>query len=125
MIESWVIDDGSGESVLLDNVAEALRARFADGRCETWLRSSSGRLLAFLTNGERASVSLLEGEGEPGQHAIAPGATGASLGFILSNGQHDEYADEETVPLAEALRIVVHIVGQGVWPSDACRLDDR
>ncbi|MFD8814518.1 hypothetical protein ACFV23_24255 [Streptomyces sp. NPDC059627] len=124
MIESWTIDDGSGVTVSPDAVAQTLRARFGDGRCETWFSSSSGRLLAFLTNGVRASVSLLEGEGEPGEHAVAPGATGSSEGFILANGQHDEYQDEETVPLEEGLRIVVHVVSEGRWPTDAHSVND-
>ncbi|MER5686211.1 hypothetical protein [Streptomyces sp. NPDC002205] len=42
-----------------------------------------------------------------------------SEGFVLSNGQHDEYPDEHTLPIGEAFRIVDHIVSQGSWPPDA------
>lgn len=64
-------------------------------------------------------VMLLEDESDPGKHAVTPEVEGSSDGFVLSNGQDDEYPDEDTVPIGEALRIVEHIVGTGSWPADA------
>ncbi|MFF8392571.1 hypothetical protein [Streptomyces sp. NPDC016172] len=125
MIESWVVDDGSSLPVSSETVRDTLQARADRGQYETWLSSSSGRLLAFVTNTKRASVSLLDGEGEPGEHAVDPGAEGSSEGFILSNGQHDEYPDEDTVPLEEAFRFVGCILRQGSWPDDAHWVVDR
>lgn len=117
MTESWRLDDGGaiGPNAAVDE----LRARIGRGTLETWLTSSSGRLLAVVTNTRRAMVMLLDGEGDPGEHAVAPGADGWSDGFVLSNGQDDEYPDEDTVPLAEAFRIVRHIVAHGTPPEDA------
>lgn len=43
-------------------------------------------------------VMLLEEEGDPGGHAVAPGTQGSSGGFVLANGQDDEHPDENTVP---------------------------
>nr|WP_202469065.1 hypothetical protein [Streptomyces sp. SID2888] len=106
-------------------VPEALRSRIGSGQLETWLTSSSGRLLAFVTNTERAMVMLLEGEGDPGEHAVDPGAQGSSDGFVLSNGQDDEYPDEDTVPIGEAFGLVEQIVGTGSWPADARWVIDR
>ncbi|MFF3355367.1 hypothetical protein ACFYWN_22630 [Streptomyces sp. NPDC002917] len=125
MIEPWVIDDGITVPVLSERVLQTLRARIADGLLETWLTSSSGRSLAFVTNTERAMVVLLEGEGDPGEHAVDPGADGSSEGFVLSNGQHDEYPDEDTVPLDEAFRIIDHIVSKGSRPPNARWVVDR
>ncbi|MER7811850.1 hypothetical protein [Streptomyces sp900116325] len=125
MIESWVIDGGITVPVLSEMVLQTLRARIADGVLETWLTSSSGRSLAFVTNTERAMVVLLEGEGDPGEHAVDPGADGSSEGFVLSDGQHDEYPDEGTVPLEEAFRVVDHIVSKGTWPLNARWVVDR
>ncbi|MEU8832532.1 hypothetical protein [Streptomyces sp900116325] len=125
MIESWVIDGDITVPALSDMVLQTLRARIADGLLETWLTSSSGRSLAFVTNTERAMVVLLEREGDPGEHAVDPGADGSSEGFVLSNGQHDEYPDEDTVPLEEAFRIVDHIVSKGSWPPNAHWAVDR
>ncbi|MGV9921984.1 hypothetical protein ACWDUK_32990 [Streptomyces cellulosae] len=69
-------------------------------------------------------VILFEGEyGE--QHATSPGAVGSSGGFALSNGQVDEYPDDETVPLEAALRIVSHLLREGSWPADAQWAADR
>ncbi|KAB1978563.1 hypothetical protein F8144_39535 [Streptomyces triticiradicis] len=125
MIESWVINDDSPVPVSSAVVLEVLRSRIDSGQLETWLTSSSGRSLAFVTNAERAMVMLLEDEGDPGKHAVDPGAEGVSFGFVLSNGQGDEYPDEDTVPVREAFRLVEHIVGTGSWPADARWVVDR
>ncbi|MEV6162765.1 hypothetical protein AB0L71_12710 [Streptomyces sp. NPDC052052] len=125
MVESWVIDDGSAVPVPSEVVWETLRARVDRDLLETWLTSSSGRSLSFVTNTERAMVMLLDGEGDPGEHAVDPGAEGSSVGFVLSNGQHDEYPDHDTVPIDEAFRLVEHMVGTGSWPADARWVVDR
>ncbi|WP_200146747.1 MULTISPECIES: hypothetical protein [Streptomyces] len=125
VIESWVISDDSPVPVSSEVVLEALQSRIDGGQLETWLISSSGRSLAFVTNAERAMVMLLEDEGDPGEHAVDPGAQGSSGGFVLSNGQDDEYPDEDTVPLREAFRLVKQIVGTGSWPADARWVVDR
>ncbi|WP_436843395.1 hypothetical protein [Streptomyces narbonensis] len=78
VIESWVINDDSPVPVSSVGVVEALRSRIDSGQLETWLTSSPGRLLAFVTNAERAMVVLLEGEGDPGEHAVDPETAGSS-----------------------------------------------
>ncbi|WP_225803310.1 hypothetical protein [Streptomyces sp. NK15101] len=120
MIESWVINDDSPVPVSPAVVPEVLRSRVGSGQLETWLTGSSGRSLAFVTNTERAMVMLLAEEGDPGEHAVDPGAEGSSDGFVLSNGRDDEYPDQDTVPIHEAFELVEHIVGTGSWPADAC-----
>lgn len=124
MTESWVIDDSS-TALSSEAVREILRARISGGALDTWLTSSSGRGLAFVTNTERAMVVLTDGEGDPGEHAVDPGSEGSSDGFLLSNGQYDEYLDEDTVPLEEAFRLVAHIISKGSWPPGASWTVDR
>lgn len=123
MAESWRFDGGA--PLTPDAAVEELRARSGRGTLESWLTSSSGRLLAVVTNTRRAMVMLLDGEGDPGEHAVDPGADGWSDGFVLSNGQDDEYPDEDTVPLPQALRIVRHILAHGTPPGDAPWKVDR
>ncbi|MFL9680691.1 hypothetical protein [Streptomyces sp. KL110A] len=125
MIESWVINGHSPVPVSSEVVLEALRTRIDSGQLETWLASSSGRSLAFVTNTERAMVMLLDDEGDPGEHAVDPGAQGSSDGFVLSNGQGEEYPNEDTVPICEAFRLVKQIVAMGSWPADARWTVDR
>ncbi|MFH9959612.1 hypothetical protein ACH4OX_36120 [Streptomyces roseolus] len=125
MIESWVINGDSPVPVSSEVVLEALRSRIDSGQLETWLASSSGRSLAFVTNAERAMVMLLEDEGDPGEHAVDPGAHGLSGDFVLCNGQEDEYPDEDTVPIGEAFRLVKQIIGTGSWPADSRWAVDR
>ncbi|MFD5107248.1 hypothetical protein [Streptomyces cinereoruber] len=119
-----MINDDSPVPVSSAGVVEALRSRVDSGQLETWLTSSAGRLLAFVTNAERAMVVPLKGEGGPGEHAVDPGTAGSSDGFVLSNGQADEYPDEDTVPIREAFRLVEHIVGMGSWPADTPCVND-
>ncbi|MFD5894918.1 hypothetical protein [Streptomyces sp. NPDC060366] len=130
VVESWVFMDGNERgdgalSVAPDEAVAELRRRIARGSFESWLAGSSGRLLAVVTNAERAMVVLLAGEGDPGEHATDPGAEGWSDGFVLANGQGDEYPDEDTLPLDEALRIVGHILATGGPPADAAWTVDR
>lgn len=68
---------------------------------------------------------LLDDEDEPGEHAVAPGAEGASNGFILENGQNDEYPNTDTVTLGEAFRIVRHVLVHGAPPPDTVWKSDR
>jgi hypothetical protein len=128
--ESWTIEAAGATgadttaSVSPEDAPDVIRSRIAGGHCETWLISSVGRSLAINSNGARAMVMLLDEPGDPGGHAIDPGAEGRSDGFILDNGQHDQYADVDTVPLAEALQIVSCILRTGApapgtpWKSD-------
>ncbi|WP_030422325.1 hypothetical protein VM636_03340 [Streptomyces sp. SCSIO 75703] len=125
MSETWVIEEDGTGAVAGGAVREALRTRIARGRLETWLTGSSGRSLAIVTNTERAMVVLLARQGDPGEHAVDPGAEDWSDGYALANGQDDAYPDEDTVPLDEAFRIVEHIVGTGTWPADARWVSDR
>ncbi|MFF2957228.1 hypothetical protein ACFVVU_38560 [Kitasatospora sp. NPDC057965] len=125
MFESWVINGDDPASVSSETVREVLRSRIDRGPRETWLASSSGRSLAFVTNTERAMVILLEEEGDPGEHATDAGAEGTSSGFVLSNGQRDKYLDQDTVPIREAFELIEHILGTGSWPADARWAADR
>ncbi|MFB6716189.1 MULTISPECIES: hypothetical protein [unclassified Streptomyces] len=124
MAESWTFD-GDTVPVAPDEALDMLGLRIAEGKLETWLTSSSGRRLAVVSNAERAMVMLLDGEGDPGEHAVDRGAEGRSDGFGLSNGQDDEYPDADTVPPAEALRIVRHLLSAGTPPADAAWTVDR
>lgn len=124
VVETWEIDDD--RTVLVSSeVVAILQVRVGGGWLETWLASSRGRLVAFVANTERAMVMLIAEEGDPGEHAVDPRAEGMSGGFVLSNGQHDEYLNKDTVPFDEALRIVEYIVGNGSWPSDVHWVIDR
>ncbi|MFI1170027.1 hypothetical protein [Streptomyces melanogenes] len=117
MIETWAFGEGA-LPVTADEAVHELGRRIADGHLESWLTSSTGRCLAVTTNTDRAMVMLLDGEAGSGEHVVAPGAEGVSDGFILENGQNDEYPDTDTVTLGEALRIVQHVLAHGGPPPD-------
>jgi hypothetical protein len=62
---------------------------------------------------------VLDEPGDAGEHAIDPTETGQQSGYVLSNGQHDTYDNRDTVPLAQALMIVEHIISSGRPPDGA------
>jgi hypothetical protein len=92
---------------------------------ETWFEDEQGRLLAVVTNGKRAMVMLLDGEGDPGEHLVDPHGEGRSGGYLLSNGQVDTYDDRDTVAYSVAGRAVACLIDHGVWPADVTVADDR
>ncbi|MFD9269561.1 hypothetical protein ACFWB1_29540 [Streptomyces goshikiensis] len=124
MDESWFLTD-SAVPASAATALDVLQERIAAGHLETWLISSRGRSLAIISNTDRAMVMLLDDEADPGEHALSPGASSLSSGFVLANGQHDEYPDEDTVPLTEAMRIVGQILTTGAPPTDAPWAIDR
>ncbi|MFJ1751345.1 hypothetical protein [Kitasatospora sp. NPDC088134] len=125
--ERWEFADGpgSGADGSVAGLVAGLRGRIGGGRLENWLHSSLGRQLAVVSNGERAMVLLLSGPGDPGEHAVTPGADGCSDGFVLANGQADTYPDADTVPLERALHLVAHLLTTGAPPPDAPWSIDR
>ena len=112
MAEEWSVLDE--ERVVSGNEAVArVSANVDDGVLTTYFRSDFGRLLALVSNGTRAMVVLMSGEGDPGEHAVSPGAVGSSDGYVLDNGQEDTYEDADTVPLPDALIALGSIIDSG------------
>jgi hypothetical protein len=116
MVDSWVFDDGAAAATP-DTTLRELRERIAAGRLESWLTSTAGQSLGIISNTERAMVLLFDADGGS-RNAVDPGATGWSEGYLLANGQHDAYPDDDTVPLPEALRIIGRILTTGEPPAD-------
>jgi len=74
---------------------------------EVWLAANSdGPTLAMLVNGERAWLMYLRHQdGDPSfssRNAHYSGPAEATIEFLLSNGQRDEYPVAWTLPLEEA-----------------------
>ena len=80
MAEAWKVLDE--QRVLSGSEVRALLSTHVDeGRLTTYLRSDGGRLLTFVSNGTRAMVVLMERAGDPGEHAVSPGAVRSSDGY--------------------------------------------
>ena len=88
-------------------------ANVGDGLLTTYFRRGLGRLLVVVSNGTRAMVVLMSGEGDAGEHAVSPGAVGSSDRNVLDNGQEDTYEDADTIPLADAIEAVRSIIDSG------------
>jgi len=97
MSERWrVQDEGAfinGDEAVL-RVVEGLEA----GTHETWFGSESGRVVCIV---------LLDHDGDAGQHLSDPlGGDEPVAGFVLANGQVDQYAGRDTVALDSALDVL-------------------
>lgn len=115
MDEVWCADDGT---VLQQADVERVLSR----QPMTTMSSSRGRALMFVSNGARAMVVLIDHEGDAGQHLGDPTGAGVSGGYVLDNGQVDEYPDRDTVEFATALDVVRAVVSGSpasvTWVSD-------
>jgi len=105
--------------------AQKIRDRMADGTLTTSFETDRGRIMADVTNGLRAMVMLLDEPGDRGEHAIDPDAPGEQCGYVLENGQHDTYANRDTVALDVALALVEHLADHGRPSADVAWEIDR
>ena len=96
--------------------------RMAAGELTTMLESDAGSTLILVTNRARAMIMLTGLGGESG-HATDPLADGLSGGFLLDNGQEDEYRDRDTVALPRALAVIDHILTRSGPPAEGWSVD--
>ena|SRR5918994_5369361 len=108
----------AGDWLSASEARAQVASRIAEGELTTWLVSSDGRMLGLVSNRVRAMVVLMTGEGDAGEHAVDETAIGSSNGFVLDNGQVDEYPNQDTVPVDVALRVVSSVVQHGTPPPD-------
>jgi len=123
VVERWSVQDGAR----LADGGEALRVveeRISRGAFETWFESDHGRMMAIVTNGDRALLMVLRATGDAGEHLIDPRATDREQGgYELSNGQSDTYAERDTVPLRTALQVVASVVDGENHPTASWQED--
>ena len=124
MAEEWSVLDEE-RKVSGDKAAARVSTNVDDGRLTTYFRSDLGRLLVVVSNGTRAMVVLMSGEGDPGEHAVSPEAVGSSDGYVLDNGQEDTYEDADTIPLPDALKALRSIIDSGRPPPGTSWRGDR
>jgi hypothetical protein len=99
-----------------ESIIDAIDSRVSRGELTTWLESDSGRIVGWVTNRERVMLMVMDRPGDAGEHAIDPDAPGSSSGFVLENGQSDEYADRDTVTTERARRILRSVLTTGQVP---------
>jgi hypothetical protein len=110
--EAWSLEGGE---VHATSVPALLRDRISSGLRWSAFEHSSGEVVMFVTNGERAMVAVLDEPGDPGSHAVDPTAgPGTSGGYVLDNGQADEYLNADTVPVDTGITAVAHFIGNRV-----------
>ena len=124
MDEKWSVLDEE-RVVSGDEAVAHVSANVDGGMLTTYFRSDLGRVLVFVSNGTRAMVVLMSGEGDPGEHAVSPDSVGSSDGYVLDNGQEDNYEDVDTIPVPEALTALRSIIDSGQPPPGTSWSDDR
>jgi hypothetical protein len=109
--DGWRVE--GGPDVRTGNAAADF-ARDAISAGQTYIRfvRSEEQSLTFGTNGARVALVLWSREGhDEGMQAIEPAAgQGSQDGYVLENGQRDNYPDRDTVSVDRAIEAVRHIV---------------
>ncbi|WP_454294114.1 hypothetical protein [Salana multivorans] len=122
-VRHWWLAGSSERALIVGEMPAIVRERTAAGQLSTCFEANAGLVLQIVTNGERAMVMLLARSDGTGGHAINPTATGSSAGYLLENGQEDEYADHDTVPLPTAFALIEHIGVHGTPPHQDWQTD--
>jgi hypothetical protein len=106
---------GSGRAVTGDEAARLVQESVKSGQLEVWFEHGKEKSLSLITNGRRAMVVLWGRLGyDEGVFAVDAAAGDAEHGgYVLQNGQHDSYPDNQTVPLDSAIEAVRYIVDHG------------
>jgi hypothetical protein len=117
--------DSSPRGAIPEGIRETIRAVVAAGIGEIWLEHPDGPLLCVLPGPGRVYVMYLAEEGDAGYHAVDPASSPeVERGYVLSNGQRDEWPDCETVSSDNALPIVEHLLRYNErWPGVAWNND--
>jgi hypothetical protein len=113
--ERWRLAD-SGAWQDAESIIDAIDSRESRGELTTWLESDSGRTVGWVTNRQRVMLMVMNHPGDAGEHAIDPDARGSSSGFVLENGQSDEYADRDTYATKNARRNLQSMLTTGQEP---------
>jgi hypothetical protein len=108
--EVWKLQ---GDDAGLDGrtAAELVVARLERDVRTTWFESDRGRIACLVTNRERALLMVLDHVEDAGEHLVDEASDEVeSTGYVLENGQVDDYADRDTVPLASALAALREVI---------------
>lgn len=119
---SWSLAGVDDSPLAVSEIRTLLADRAAAGKLTTVLQSDTGLMLYLVTNRRRVMVMLMCADGSAG-HAIDDGAQGTSCGYLLENGQEDEYADRDTLALPDALSVVEWILIHGAAPEIGWSVD--
>lgn len=129
-IHRWAVPngwhvEGSVDLLVGWDVNSTLIERRKQGIYESWFEHPDGRRLAFITNGVRVMLILMNDEDDAGEHAVDEHAEGWSDGFLLLNGQNDRYANRDTVAFGVGIESLRRIIDTGKWPAHVRRESDR
>jgi len=121
-VSTWWLAGDDAHPLTISEVQTRFINQSAAG-CRTMvLESDTGLTLRLVTNRTRVMV-MLTGPGDAAGHAIDPAAVGTSGGYLLDNGQEDEYADRDTVTIPDALTLIGHVLSRGTPPQDRWSID--
>ncbi|MGW7103838.1 hypothetical protein [Streptomyces sp. NPDC054838] len=125
----WHLQGSAGHAYSGEEARQLLRHRWDWASQETWFENDAGELLAVVTNGQRAKVTLTGRSGDFDEYLVDPRGAGCSGGYLMSTGQVDSYDDRDTVTFDVAGHAVAHLIEHGAWPPEVTvergRVNDR
>lgn len=119
---AWWVSGAANRLCTVSEIQTLFINRMATGRLMLVLESDTGLTLHLVTNRRRVMVMLTE-PGDSAGHATDAHAEGTSDGYVLDNGQEDEYPDRDTVTIPDALTLIGHILSNGTPPQDGWQVD--
>lgn len=123
LVSGWWLSGSKKKILTAAEIQTLFINQLATGPLSTQLETATGLKLQVVTNRERMKVTLIEPKGTSG-HAIDPQAgKGSRGGFLLDNGQEDEYDDVDTVTIPDALNVIGYILTHGTQPQEGWKVD--
>ncbi|WP_258879505.1 hypothetical protein [Corynebacterium glutamicum] len=123
LVSGWWLSGSKKKILTASEIQTLFINQLATGPLSTQLETATGLKLQVVTNRERMKITLIEPNGTSG-HAIDPQAgKGSRGGFLLDNGQEDEYDDVDTVTIPDALNVIGYILTHGTPPQEGWKVD--
>lgn len=123
LVSGWWLSGSKKKILTAAEIQTLFINQLATGPLSTQLETATGLKLQVVTNRERMKITLIEPKGTSG-HAIDPQAgKGSRGGFLVDNGQEDEYDDVDTVTIPDALNVIGYILTHGTPPQEGWKVD--
>jgi hypothetical protein len=87
---------------------------------EVWIEGPDGQSMCALINGNMGWLMYLRSKGDPGFSSRNPdyrGAESATIDYVLSNGQRDQYPALLALPIEVVNRALAHFRQRGTPPQ--------
>lgn len=123
LVSGWWLSGSKKKILTAAEIQTLFINQLATGPLSTQLETDTGLKLQVVTNRERMMITLIEPNGASGHATDTQAGKGSRGGFLLDNGQEDEYDDVDTVAIPDALNVIAYILTLGTPPQEDWKVD--